>query len=88
MTRPLTILGLSTLLPLLAMGSTSAQAQTGTGGGPATTATAPNTSSVGRVMPPSRGAGEAMADDRRDRTARESQNDEVMRGICVGCSPK
>ena len=88
MTRPLTIVGLSILLPVLATGTALAQPQTGTGGSPASTATAPNTSSVGRVMPPSRGAGEATPDYRRDRTPRETQNDKVMRGICVGCSPK
>jgi hypothetical protein len=88
MTRPITILGLSILLPLLAATAAAAQAQTGTGGGPATTAPAPNTSSVGRVMPPSRGAGEATPDDRRERTPQEAQNDKVMRGICIGCAAK
>ncbi|MGU3663421.1 hypothetical protein ACLBX9_04440 [Methylobacterium sp. A49B] len=88
MTRPLPTLGLALLLPILAAGAALAQSQTGTGGGPASTATAPNTSSVGRVMPPSRGAGDATPDDRRDRTPREAENDKIMRGICVGCSPK
>ena len=88
MKRQASTLCLSLLLPVLATGADLAQAQTGTGGGPTSTATAPNASSVGRVMPPSRGAGAATPDDRRDRTPREAQNDKVMRGICVGCSPK
>ncbi|GJE12826.1 MULTISPECIES: hypothetical protein [Methylobacterium] len=88
MKRQASTLCLSLLLPVLATGAALAQAQTGTGGGPTSTATAPNASSVGRVMPPSRGAGAATPDDRRDRTPREAQNDKVMRGICVGCSPK
>ena len=88
MTRPLTILGLALLLPILGAGAAAAQSQTGTGGGPASTVTAPNTSSVGRVMPPGRGAGEATPNDRRDRTTNEAQDDKIMPGICVGCSPK
>lgn len=88
MTRPLTALGLAFLLPVLATGPALAQAQTGTGGGPASTATAPNTSSVGRVMPPSRGAGAETPDDRRVRTPREAENDKLMRGICIGCAPR
>ncbi|MCJ2054293.1 hypothetical protein [Methylobacterium sp. J-070] len=88
MTRPMNVLGLAILLPVLAAGAAAAQSQTGTGGGPASTATAPNASSVGRVMPPSRGAGDATADDRRERTPQEAQDDKLMRGICIGCSPK
>ncbi|KAA0123792.1 hypothetical protein CIW48_11855 [Methylobacterium sp. P1-11] len=88
MTRPLTTLSLALLLPVLATGAALAQVQTGTGGGPASTATAPNTSSVGRVMPPSRGAGAETPDDRLERTPREADNDKLMRGICIGCAPK
>ena len=88
MTRPITIPSLTILLALLAADAALAQAQTGTGGGPTSTVTAPNASSVGRVMPPSRGAGAATADDRRERPAREAENDKVMRGICIGCAPR
>ena len=69
-------------------GQALAQAETGTGGSPASTVTAPNTSRVGRTMPPSTGAGAATADDRRTRTPNEKQDDQLMRGICIGCSPK
>ena len=52
MTRTMTILGLSALLPMLAATAAAAQSQTGTGGGPTSTVTAPHTSPVGRTMPP------------------------------------
>ncbi|MGH1575320.1 hypothetical protein ACRAWG_37600 [Methylobacterium sp. P31] len=55
MFRKITILALSVVAPLLAATAASAQARTGSGGGPGSTVTAPNTSSLGRVMPPSRG---------------------------------
>ena len=67
-----------------------AQAGTGTGGGPASTVTAPNTSAVGRTMPPAGGdAGSATAgDDRRQRTPEQKQDDKITNGICIGCGPK
>jgi len=61
--------------------------QTGTGGGPTSTFYAPNTSSVGRVMPPGRGAGQGPQDADRT-TAREKEADNIMRGICIGCGAK
>jgi len=88
MTRTITILGLSALLPLLATTAASAQAQTGTGGGPTSTITAPHTSSVGQTMPPASGAGAATPNDRRDRTQQQIQDDKISQGICIGCSPK
>ncbi len=79
-------LALSAGAPAVAL----AQAATGTGGGPASTATAPNTSAVGRTMPPAGGdAGAATAtDDRRQRTPRQSQDDKITKGICIGCEAK
>lgn len=88
MTRPIAIPGLTILLAILAADAALAQAQTGTGGGPTSTVTAPHASSVGRVMPPSRGTGAAPADETRERTPREAENDKVMRGICIGCGAK
>ncbi|MBE7201726.1 MAG: hypothetical protein INR70_28520, partial [Parafilimonas terrae] len=51
---------LAPALALLTLGAVAplparAQAQTGTGGGPTSTVTAPNTSAVGRTMPPAGG---------------------------------
>ncbi|MCJ2055749.1 hypothetical protein MKL09_04180 [Methylobacterium sp. J-048] len=88
MTRTITILGLSALLPMLAATAAAAQSQTGTGGGPTSTVTAPHTSPVGRTMPPVSGAGEATPNDRRNRTREQIQDDKISQGICIGCSPK
>ena len=87
-TRPISVFVLAAALASSLSGQAQAQAETGTGGSPASTVTAPNTSRVGRTMPPSTGAGAATADDRRTRTPNEKQDDQLMRGICIGCSPK
>ena len=67
-------------------GQALAQAQTGTGGGPSTTITAPHTSSVGQTVPRPGGAGADNLGDRETRTANEKKDDQLMRGICIGCS--
>ena len=87
-TSPISVFVLAAALASSLSGQAQAQAETGTGGSPASTVTAPNTSRVGRTMPPSTGAGAATADDRRTRTPNEKQDDQLMRGICIGCSPK
>lgn len=88
MTRLSLILSLAVFAPALAPAAAFAQAQTGTGDGPGTTVTAPNTSVVGRTMPPGRGAGSATADERRERTPQQMQDDKISQGICIGCGPK
>ncbi|GJE40352.1 hypothetical protein [Methylobacterium persicinum] len=67
-----------------------AQATTGTGGGPTSTVTAPNTSATGRTMPPAGGdAGAATAGEPRGkRTQEQKVDDKITRGICIGCGPK
>jgi len=75
-------------LALCAQGSTAALAQkpvdeTGTGGGPTSTVTAPNTSSVGRTMPRPGGTDVDRNLDRR--TPQEKKADKMMDGICRGC---
>ena len=78
------------ILILLAPAAASAQtAVTGTGGGPASTIYAPNTSSVGQTMPPAGAAGTATAGSSREaRTAQEKADDKITQGICIGCAPK
>ncbi|GJD77037.1 hypothetical protein [Methylobacterium gregans] len=82
-----------TLLILAALAAPTgawAQSQTGTGGGPTSTVTAPNASSVGRVMPRP-GAGGVGADaqlDRTDRTPQMKADDKIQKGICIGCGAK
>ncbi|AWN38242.1 hypothetical protein [Methylobacterium radiodurans] len=81
---------LSAALAIAAPTGAQAQAQTGTGGGPTSTVTAPNASSVGRVMPRP-GAGGAEADSRMDRLERTPQmkaDDKIQKGICIGCGAK
>ena len=87
MSRPLLALwcgALSIALPT----AVHAQAQTGTGGGPSSTVTAPNTSSVGRTMPPSGGEGTANREERTERTPQMKEDDRIQKGICIGCGPK
>lgn len=60
--------------------------QTGTGGGPRSTITAPNTSSVGQTVPHP-GAVDRRLDRRLDdRTRQERADDRIDTGICVGCN--
>ncbi len=75
-------------LSFAVMGSAAAQSpnQTGTGGGPASTVYAPNTSSVGRTMPPA-GAGSERGNSGESgrETRMEKKNDRIDTGICIGC---
>ncbi len=63
-------------------------AETGTGGGPATTIYAPNTSSVGKTKPPGAAAGAGEREDQDARTVEQKKTDDVMKGICIGCGVK
>ncbi|MGU3537877.1 hypothetical protein [Methylobacterium sp. A54F] len=65
-----------------------APAQTGTGGGPTSTVTAPNTSTVGRTKPPGAAAGGATSADREERTPQMKQDDKIQKGICIGCGAR
>ncbi|TGE02575.1 hypothetical protein [Methylobacterium nonmethylotrophicum] len=80
---------LAVLVGLAAASPASAQGlpdQTGTGSGPRSTITAPNTSSVGRTMPRP-GSGDARLERRiDDRTRQEREDDRIDAGICVGCN--
>lgn len=79
-----TALGLAVATPVAAQSP-----QTGTGGGPSSTVTAPNTSAVGRTMPPAGGGldridrSESRSIERETRT--ERRNDKIDTGICIGC---
>ena len=58
--------------------------QTGTGGGPRSTITAPNTSAVGQVVPHA-GPPDARLERRiDDRTREERVDDRIDSGICAG----
>lgn len=73
------------VLPV-AMASAQNPALTGTGGGAASTVTAPNTSTVGRTKPPG-GAGDVGVDRNLDRkTPQQAKDDAISQGICIGCN--
>ncbi len=87
---PRTILITAVLAASLAASGASAQDRTGTGGGPASTATAPNKSAVGQTKPPTGGgAGTATSDAPQDRrTGQDTRDDKILQGICIGCGAK
>ena len=80
----------SIALPLLIAVCCPVQAQgpsqTGTGDGPRSTVTAPNTVPSGRTKPPGAAAGPSTADDRETRTKTEKRGDSIDSGICIGCN--
>ena len=57
--------------------------ETGTGGGPTSTVTAPNTSSVGQTLP--RPGGTDVDRNLHRKTPDEKKADRIMDGICKGC---
>jgi hypothetical protein len=61
---------------------------TGTGGGPLSTQTAPNTTTDGVTMPPSRDASPTWRDNPDRRSRMEQEDDKIENGICIGCGPK
>ncbi len=60
--------------------------QTGTGGGPRSTITAPHTSSVGATVPTPGPADTRLERRIDDRTRQERVDDRIDSGICAGCS--
>ncbi|MBD8907261.1 hypothetical protein [Methylorubrum zatmanii] len=83
-TRTLSAMALSAAFILPA--AAEAPYQTGTGGGPTSTIYAPNTSSVGRTMPPAGAGGERRDSTNMDRETRmERKDDKIDTGICIGC---
>ncbi|MFB0493543.1 hypothetical protein ABIE45_006199 [Methylobacterium sp. OAE515] len=79
------------LVVALLLTAIEAQAQTdrtGTGGGPLSTETAPNTTTTGTTMPPDRAAS-PTATEHPDRPTREERAmDRIDDSICIGCEPK
>lgn len=71
---------------LAAPAAAQGPAQTGTGGDPTSTIYAPNTSPIGRTMPPAGGGGARRDPGSTDReTSMERKNDKIDTGICIGC---
>ena len=78
------------LLGLLAAAPALAQtpSETGTGGGPSSTARAPNTTAVGQTKPPGSAAAPESPERRDARNDRQKDADKVLKGICIGCGAK
>ncbi len=86
---PSTCLPISALALLSLAGPAAAQANlTGTGGGPLSTQTAPNTTAVGVTKPPSRDASPTWRDSPDRRTREELKNEMIESSICIGCGTK
>ena len=58
---------------------------TGTGGGPLTAETAPNTTALGQTKPPSRAASPTASKPIGRRTSRQVADDAISTRICIGC---
>lgn len=80
----LTALSLTLSAPLAAQ--TVAPDQTGTGGGPASTITAPNTNSLGVTKPPGTSLGAAEVPSRTEERRERALTDRIERSICDGCN--
>ncbi|AWB19962.1 hypothetical protein DA075_02620 [Methylobacterium currus] len=77
-------LGLLAPLPALALDSVS---ETGTGGGPASTIRAPNTTGTGQTVPKPGALGPDATGTVTPRNRQEEKReDQIMKGICIGCS--
>ena len=84
--RPLlpTLLVLGLLAPLPALAQVS---ETGTGGGPASTIKAPNTTGTGQTVPKPGTLGPNETGTVTPQARREEKReDQIMKGICIGCS--
>ena len=84
--RALTLAALSLALPGALAAQTVAPDQTGTGGGPASTITAPNTNSYGVTKPPGTSLGPGEVPSREERRRERALTDKIDRSICDGCN--
>lgn len=83
----LAVLGLACLAPASALAE-EATDRTGTGGGPRSMVTAPNTTSVGQTKPPGSEIGPETPGERRERDAIRRENDAIDDSICAGCGTR
>ncbi|MEL6062227.1 MULTISPECIES: hypothetical protein [unclassified Methylobacterium] len=60
--------------------------ETGTGGGPTSTAKAPHTTATGQTVPNPRALGPNETGSIDRRSTNEERNDAITRGICIGCA--
>ncbi|MCJ2050759.1 hypothetical protein [Methylobacterium sp. J-070] len=84
--RPLTLAALSLALPGALAAQTVAPDETGTGGGPASTITAPNTNTLGVTKPPGTSLGPGEVPSREERRRERAVTDKIDSSICDGCN--
>ena len=77
---------MSLALPGGLAAQTVAPDQTGTGGGPASTITAPNTNSYGVTKAPGTSLGPGEVPSREDQRRERALTDKIDRSICDGCN--
>lgn len=82
--RPI-LLGLALFAQGEAFAQQGAPDRTGTGGGPDSTITAPNTNALGVTKPPGAEEGPATPAERRELRRIERQDDRIDDSICEGC---
>lgn len=90
MTRGCLHLAMLAALSLAPPGTLAAQTiapdQTGTGGGPASTITAPNTNNLGVTKPPGTSLGPGEMPTREEQRRERALTDKIDRSICDGCN--
>jgi hypothetical protein len=84
--RPLALAALSLALTGPLAAQTVAPDQTGTGGGPASTITAPNTNRYGVTKPPGTSMGPGEVPSRREQRRERALTDKIDDSICDGCN--
>lgn len=77
--------GLIGLISNTAANAMNHPAQTGTGGGPETTITAPHVAPTGRVMPRPRPLDSQTRGEPEQKLAPQFKDSFLMKDICVGC---
>ncbi len=83
---PATLGALSLALATPLAAQTLAPDQTGTGSGPASTITAPNTNSLGVTKPPGTSLGPGEVPTRGQRRRERALTDKIEGSICDGCN--
>ncbi|MCJ2023319.1 hypothetical protein [Methylobacterium sp. J-067] len=86
-TTTLSLLIASLMLPGSALAqSRVAPDETGTGGGPRSTITAPNTNSLGVTKPPGTSMGPGEVPSSRERRRERALTNRIDNSICDGCN--
>jgi hypothetical protein len=84
--RPVGLAALSLALTAPLAAQTVAPDQTGTGGGPGSTITAPYTNQYGVTKPPGTSLGPGEVPSREEQRRERALTDKIDRSICDGCN--